>query len=106
MLKKRQGKPPHRVTLCRWAVPKQGVVVDDRGNKRGKGGRLALFAFSWRDLAKLLDLEVPTVQKLAKKRAFDVTDLKSIAEFWARRRKIGVVEPAAAGDPVSSGELN
>lgn len=87
----------HRVKLCRWARP---------GGK--SGGRLALFAFSYLDLAKLFELEVPTVQKLVKRGRLDVLDLRSIAEEYARRRKIPTDGDAASGDPppTPSGEFN
>ena len=66
---------PHRVNLCRFAKP----------GRKGDGGRVALFAFSFRDVAEVLGLKVPTVQKLAKKGAFSMTDLESIFRFFQKR---------------------
>lgn len=65
----------HRVTLCRHAKPR----------RKGEGGRVALFAFSYRDLAELFELQVPTVQKLATAGAFDPTDLASVVAFYVAR---------------------
>ena len=82
----------HQVTLCRWAAPRRGR------SRPGRGGRLQLFAFSWRDLAQLLDLKVRTVQKLAKAGALDPTDLESIVVQWTKRAKrrarMGLSAPA------------
>lgn len=86
----------HRVTLCRYARPQ----------RKGDGGRVALFAFGFRDVAELLGLRVPTVQKLAKRGALDMTDLRSIVDAYvARRLKIPESQSAAPVDP-PSGEFN
>lgn len=85
---------PHRVTLCRFAKP----------GRKGAGGRVALFAFSFRDVAAVLDLQVATVQKLAKKGAFQMTDLESLFLYFQKRRpKIPAPVEAA---PVDPGSLN
>jgi hypothetical protein len=65
----------HRVILCRHAKPR----------RKREGGRVALFAFSWADLAVLFGLKVPTVQKLAKAGAFDPADLESIFRALSAR---------------------
>ena len=69
---------------------------------------MALFAFSHRDVAELLGLQVRTVQKLVKQGRLDVLDLRSIAEEYVRRRKIPSPDDAAPGDPTPppSGEFN
>jgi hypothetical protein len=60
---------------------------------------VALYAFSFLDLAKLLGLQVPTVRKLVKRGALDPTDLESIALVW--RERIARLPPAAALDPTA-----
>lgn len=64
------------VTLCRWTVQREAGT--------GRSGQL--FAFSWRDIAALLGVQVDTAQKMAKAKRFDPTDLASLAAFWAERR--------------------
>lgn len=88
---------PHHVTLCRWARPTRS---------RGKGRSVALFAFSYRDVAELLGLHVRTVRRLAKRGVLDMTNLQSIVDQYAARRlKIPASQSAAAVDP-PSGEFN
>lgn len=68
----RIGNQAHRVNLCRWAKP----------GRKSASGRLQLFAFSWQDLAVLLNGDVRKLQRLAKLGAFDPRDLASIAAYW------------------------
>jgi hypothetical protein len=85
---------PHRVTLCRFAKP----------GRKGEGGRVALFAFSFRDVAELLDLKVATVQKLAKKGVFSMDDLESLFSYFQKRRP-QIPAPVEAA-PLDPGSLN
>lgn len=68
---------PHHVTLCKWARPTKS---------KSRGRSVALFAFSYRDVAEILGLKVRSVQALAKKGAFSMTDLESIFRFFQKRR--------------------
>lgn len=80
MLKRLTGKinrhKPHRVALGTEARPR----------KRGTGGRVALFAFSFADYARVLDVEVETVRKLAKAGKFDPTNLGSFLALYDARK--------------------
>lgn len=85
---------PHRVALCQFAKPA----------RKGEGGRVALFAFSYRDVAEVLGLKVPTVQKLAKKGAFQMTDLESLFLYFQKRRP--QIPPPVGAAPVDPSSLN
>lgn len=74
----------HQVTLCKLAKPRTARMVG--GKLIGTGRSAALFAFSWADVAALLGVKIATARKLAGARRFDVTDLESLARFWAERR--------------------
>ena len=87
------SKKPHYVTLCRHANP-------TRGKSRGRS--VALFAFSYADVADVLGVQVATVQKLAKKGAFQMDDLESLFLYFQKRRpQIPAPVEAAPVDPNS-----
>jgi len=99
-VRRSKSRKSHRVQLCRYARPH---------DRKGKGRSVALFAFSYRDVAELLGVSVKHVQRLSKRRAFDILDLGNILDYVnARRAKIPSTENAAAGDPMAppSGEFN
>lgn len=60
---------------------------------------MALYAFSFLDLSKLLGLQVRTVQRMVKRGVLDPTDLESVALQW--RERIAKRPPAAAVDPAA-----
>lgn len=106
--RKSSGNERHRVTLGKYANPPRGRARNQKLREgqlpRGKGGRYALFAFSWESYARLLGVTVEGVQlagrdlwsytwakdrdekgkrvmlgkKLGRKRLFDPTDLESL----------------------------
>jgi hypothetical protein len=75
------------VTLCRWAKQRKATWRDD-GILIGTGRSGQLFAFSWRDVACLLSVQVGTARKMAKDGKFSPTDLESIARFWSVRQNV------------------
>lgn len=86
---------PHHVTLCKRARPTKS---------KSRGRSVALFAFSYADVAELLGLKVRTVQGLVKKGAFQMTDLESIFLYFQKRRP-QIPAPVEAA-PVDPGSLN
>lgn len=108
------GNDRHRVTLGIHAKPSRGYGKGElrEGVKRGKGGRLDLYAFSWADFAKLFGctpreaqiLSLPKYQYvyddgvnrgkgtrklkekvLVREALFDPRDLQSIFEYLKKR---------------------
>lgn len=77
---KRRGNKLRRVSLC-----VHSELPDSSRTRRGKFGRRQLFAFSWQDLAVLFDRAPRTLQKLARKQAFNPRDLTSIVRFFTSR---------------------
>lgn len=98
-MRRSKGKRRHAVTLCRHANPTRGKRSDGRGSRS-----IALFAFSWADVAELLGLKIQTVQKLAKKGAFQVTDLESLFRYFQKRRPQEA--PSVEAPPVDPASLN
>jgi hypothetical protein len=76
----KSGKRPRRaVTVCRHTRTGQAF---------GSGGHARLWAFSYADLAALLDTSTGAVRTLVAAGRLDPTSLESVCRAWARRLKL------------------
>lgn len=82
--KPRPGNRTHRVILCVHASPEKRTK---RGTRGVGGGQRRLWAFSFLDLAKLLDVKPRTVHALVRDGKFDPRDLASIVAYYDLSRK-------------------
>lgn len=72
------ARPRRTVTVCKHTAPAG----------KWSGGQVRLFAFSYADLANLLDTSPGAVRTLVAAGRLDPTSLESVCRAWARRLKL------------------